>query len=217
MVAAVVKRTRVKICGITRPEDAIAAVAAGVDAIGLNFYAPSPRAITLEQAVAICAQLPPFVTVVALTVNAPRAQIEQILNALPACVLQFHGDETASQCESFARPYIKAVRMRDGIDVLGELERFASAQALLLDTYQPNVPGGTGEIFDWHKIPSGVGQRIILAGGLNPGNIEEAVRVTAPYAVDVSGGVELAPGLKDVTKINEFIGNVIRADACLVE
>lgn len=211
--AAIVKRTRVKICGITSGADARVAVAAGADAIGLVFYPQSPRAVSIEQAVAICAELPPFVTIVALTVDAGQAQLEKIIEALPTAVLQFHGDETPQYCNSFCRPYIKALRMRDGIDTLAESERYAQAQALLLDTYQPGKPGGTGARFDWDMIPAVLRHRIILAGGLTAGNIERAISSVSPYAVDVSGGVEASPGIKDADKINEFIGNASRASS----
>jgi len=208
----IVKRTRVKICGITRPEDARVAVSAGADAIGLVFYPPSPRAISIEQALLICQQLPPFVTVVALTVNAGAASVQAIIDALPGCLLQFHGDEPVEFCESFSRPYIKALAMKDGVDLHVELNRFASAQALLVDAYKPGTPGGTGEIFDWNLIPLPLRQRIILAGGLTPGNIESALSTVHPFAVDVSSGVEISPGIKDPGKVGQFIGSVKRAD-----
>jgi phosphoribosylanthranilate isomerase len=207
---AIVKRTRIKICGITRPEDARAAVDAGADAIGLVFYASSPRSVTLEQAQAICAVIPPFVTIVALTVNADKALLQEIIGALPVSLLQFHGDEEPEHCEAFSIPYIKALRMSDGLDVVAECERFSSALALLLDAYQPGKPGGTGESFDWGRVPGSIGPGIILAGGLTPGNVEQAIERVSPYAVDVSGGVEESPGIKDVFKINEFIGNASR-------
>jgi phosphoribosylanthranilate isomerase len=208
---AIVKRTRIKICGITRPEDARAAVDAGADAIGLVFYTPSPRSVTLEQARAICAVIPPFVTIVALTVNADKALLQDIIGALPVSLLQFHGDEAPEHCEAFSIPYIKALRMSDNVDVVTECERFSSALALLLDAYQPGKPGGTGEIFDWDRVPLALGSSIILAGGLTPGNVQQAIQQVSPYAVDVSGGVEASPGIKDAFKINEFIGNASRA------
>lgn len=189
----------------------MAAVEAGADAVGLVFYAASPRAISVSQAINVCAQLPPFISIVALTVNAEKTLIEEIVRALPSCILQFHGDESPRHCEAFKRPYIKALRMRPGVDVKAELDRYASAQALLLDAYQKGAPGGTGEIFDWDIIPKAAGERIILAGGLSPCNIGDAIRIAKPYAVDVSSGVEAEPGIKDVLKINEFVGKVIRA------
>jgi phosphoribosylanthranilate isomerase len=195
---------------MTCAEDAHAAVRAGADAIGLVFYAPSSRAVTVEQAKQICQDLPPFVTVVALTVNAEKTLLEQIISELPVDLLQFHGDETPEQCAQYGRPYIKAIRMKDGVNLLAEAECFSGAQALLLDAYQKGVPGGTGERFDWQRIPKALAPKIILAGGLNPGNVAEAVAAVAPYAVDVSGGVELdgdepAKGRKDHDKIQQFI------------
>jgi phosphoribosylanthranilate isomerase len=207
-----VKRTRIKICGITRPEDAAVAIAAGADAIGLVFYEASPRAVTIEQAKVICAQLPPFVTVVALTVNAESDFIEQILEPLPVTLLQFHGDESEQQCQRYGHPYIKAIRMKLGVDIAKELQHFSTAQTLLLDAYQKGVPGGTGERFEWERIPVQYRDRIVLAGGLNPQNIQQAVQQVRPYAVDVSGGVEASHGIKDSYKIGEFIAGVHRAD-----
>ena len=208
----IVKRTRIKICGITRPEDALHAVAAGADAIGLVFYEPSPRAVTTAQAVEICAQLPAFVTVVALTVNAEAETIQQVLESIPVGLLQFHGSETPQFCESFGRPYMKAIRMRPELDLSEEIERYSSAQSILLDAYQKGVPGGTGESFDWGLIPEKYRPQIILAGGLDSSNICSAVEAVRPYGVDVSGGVEALPGIKDRAKIAEFINNVQRAD-----
>jgi len=207
------RRTRVKICGITRVEDGLAAVAAGADAIGLVFYPPSPRAVTPAQAEAICAALPPFVAAVGLFVDADSEQIARVLAQVPLTALQFHGNEAPLDCERFNRPFIKALRMRDETDVVAELERFARAQALLLDTYKAGTPGGTGESFDWQRIPAAVAGRIVLAGGLNPDNVAAAVQQVRPYAVDVSGGVESAPGIKDHARVRAFIDAVRRADA----
>ncbi len=205
-------RTRVKICGITTPDDAKAAVAAGADALGLVFYAPSPRSVTIEQALAISAVIPPFVSLVALVVNAQQRLLEQIITALPVSLLQFHGDESPADCERYKRPYIKALAMRDGVDPTAELARFSSAQALLLDAFNPALPGGTGEQFDWQRIPAELSARIILAGGLHPANVAAAITMVGPYAVDVSSGVEVSPGVKDRHKLLEFIGNVGSAD-----
>ena len=205
-------RTRVKICGITRPKDALAAVAAGADAIGLVFWARSPRAVSIEQAREICASLPAFVTVVALTVDAEAAFIQQLLDRLPIDLLQFHGAEDADFCQQFSRPYMKAVRMRPELDVANEMERFASAASVLLDAYRKGVPGGTGESFDWTLIPQRYRSRIVLAGGLRPDNIVRAVTAVRPYGVDVSGGVERSPGLKDSDKICAFVDQLKRAD-----
>lgn len=196
---------RVKICGITRVEDALAAAAAGADAIGLVFYAKSPRAVDIEQARAILAALPPFVTSVGLFVDAERSELERILASLPLDLLQFHGDESVQQCEAFGRPYIKALRVKAGDDIAAQVARYPSAQGILLDAYVEGVPGGTGEAFDWSLIPQTLSKPLILAGGLRPDNVAEAVSRVRPYAVDVSGGVEASKGVKDVEKVGAFI------------
>jgi phosphoribosylanthranilate isomerase len=205
-------RTRVKICGITRREDAVAAVTAGADAIGLVFYAPSPRAVTIDQAERLVAFLPPFVSVVGLFVNAERDTIERTLERVPLDLLQFHGDETPVDCEGYGRPYLKAIRMRDDTDLLAQRERYHRAAALLLDSYRKGVPGGTGATFDWTRIPAEIADSIVLAGGLDADNVEQAVRTLRPYAVDVSGGVEREKGIKDAAKIAAFIRGVERAN-----
>lgn len=205
-------RTRVKICGLTRAEDALAAVRHGADAIGLVFYPPSPRAVTPEQAAAVIETLPPFVTVVALFVDEERERIQDILGRVRIDLLQFHGDESAERCSGFGRPWIKAVRMRDDVDLHAVRDQYKEAAALLLDAYQPGVPGGTGSRFDWDRIPADLRHEIILAGGLEPGNVEQAVLNVRPYAVDVSGGVERSKGIKDETKIADFIRGVRRVD-----
>lgn len=196
---------RVKICGITRVEDALAAAAAGADAIGLVFYAKSPRAVDIEQARAILAALPPFVTTVGLFVDAERNELERILASVPLDLLQFHGDESVQQCEAFGRPYIKALRVKAGDDIAAQVARYPSAQGILLDAYVEGVPGGTGEAFDWSLIPQALSKPLILAGGLRPDSVAEAVSRVRPYAVDVSGGVEASKGVKDVGKIGAFI------------
>nr|VFJ87012.1 MAG: phosphoribosylanthranilate isomerase [Candidatus Kentron sp. LFY]VFK15564.1 MAG: phosphoribosylanthranilate isomerase [Candidatus Kentron sp. LFY] len=201
-------RTRVKICGITRPSDASAAARLGADAIGLVFYPPSPRAITIDKARTIAAALPPFVTLVALFVNPDRALVEEVLNTLPIDLLQFHGEETPEDCERYGRPYIKAVRMRKEIQLSAWAERFPSARALLLDTYRKGTRGGTGEIFDWTLVPREGTLPFILAGGLDPDNVREAIAAVKPFAVDVSGGVESVKGIKDANKMAEFIAAV---------
>ncbi|MGW8228195.1 MAG: phosphoribosylanthranilate isomerase [Gammaproteobacteria bacterium] len=203
-------RTRVKICGITRPEDGQCAAELGVDAIGLVFYASSPRAVGIETAQAICKVLPPFVSKVGLFVNAPRAEIQQVLEKVPLDVLQFHGDEAPADCEGFGRPYIKALRMAAGIDVLTALKQFPGAAGILLDSYQAGVPGGTGQTFDWSRVPTHLGQAVILAGGLNPQNVAMAIEQVRPYAVDVSGGVEATKGIKDRDKMTAFMNEVQR-------
>ena len=196
---------RVKLCGITRVEDALAAAAAGADAIGLVFYAGSPRAVGVEQARAIIAALPPFVTTVGLFVDAGRDELAHILASVPLDLLQFHGDESAEQCEGFGRPYIKALRVRAGDDIVARVADYPGAQGILLDTYVEGVPGGTGEAFDWSLIPQGLSKPLILAGGLRPGNVAAAVAQVRPYAVDVSGGVEASKGIKDAQKVGAFI------------
>lgn len=196
---------RVKICGITRVEDALAAAAAGADAIGLVFYAKSPRAVDIEQARAILAALPPFVTTVGLFVDAELSELERILASVPLDLLQFHGDESVQQCEAFGRPYIKALRVKAGDDIAAQVARYPSAQGILLDAYVEGVPGGTGEAFDWSLIPQALSKPLILAGGLRPDNVAEAVSRVRPYAVDVSGGVEASKGVKDVEKVGAFI------------
>lgn len=196
---------RVKICGITRVEDALAAAAAGADAIGLVFYAKSPRVVDIEQACAILAALPPFVTTVGLFVNAERAELEHVLANVPLDLLQFHGDEPVQQCEAFGRPYIKALRVKAGDDIAAQVARYPSAQGILLDAYVEGIPGGTGEAFDWSLIPQALSKPLILAGGLRPDNVADAVSRVCPFAVDVSGGVEASKGIKDVEKIGAFI------------
>jgi phosphoribosylanthranilate isomerase len=196
---------RCKICGITRLEDALAAVDAGADAIGLVFYAKSPRAVTVQQAQAIVAGLPPFVTTVGLFVDCQRSELNAILDAVPLDLLQFHGDESPAACEGFRRPYIKALRVRPGDDVAARIGLYGSAAGVLLDTFVPGVPGGTGEAFDWSLVPQGLTVPIILAGGLTPENVRAAIERVRPYAVDVSGGVEAGKGVKDSDKIHAFV------------
>ena len=196
---------RVKICGITRIEDALAAAAAGADAIGLVFYPGSPRAVSVEQAAAIIAALPPFVTTVGLFVDLERVELQRILGRVPLDLLQFHGNEAAEQCEGFNRPYIKALRVRPGDDVSARIGAYPGASGILLDTYVEGVPGGTGEAFDWSLVPPVADKPVILAGGLHPENVAAAVARVRPYAVDVSGGVEAGKGIKDAGKISAFV------------
>ncbi|MEB0207270.1 phosphoribosylanthranilate isomerase [Pseudomonas sp. CCC3.1] len=196
---------RSKICGITRIDDALAAVAAGADAIGFVFYAKSPRAVTAQQARAIIAALPPFVTTVGLFVNASACELNETLDAVPLDLLQFHGDETQEQCEGYHRPYIKALRVKAGDDIAAACNAYASASGILLDTYVEGVPGGTGLAFDWSLIPEGLSKPIILAGGLCAENVTQAIAQVRPYAVDVSGGVEKSKGIKDHDKIRAFM------------
>jgi len=205
-------RTRIKICGITRPTDALAAAAAGVDAIGLVFYAPSPRSIDPAQAADIVACLPPFVTTVGLFVDAPTTEIRQIIHTVGIDLVQLHGQESAAACAAVGHPWIRAIRMQPGLNLARSARKFAAARALLLDAYRPGVPGGTGTAFDWSRIPAELADKIILAGGLAPDNVAQAVRQVRPYAVDVSGGVESAPGIKDPAKIIDFVAQVRRGE-----
>jgi phosphoribosylanthranilate isomerase len=202
---------RSKICGITRIEDALAAVEAGADAIGFVFYAKSPRAVSVQQARAIIQALPPFVTTVGLFVNASRCELGEILDAVPLDLLQFHGDEVVEDCEGWHRPYIKALRVKAGDDIAAAVDAYPSASGVLLDTYVEGVPGGTGEAFDWSLIPQSLSKPLILAGGLTPENVADAVTRVKPYAVDVSGGVEASKGIKDHAKVRAFIDAVRKA------
>jgi len=205
---------RVKICGITRPDDGRHAARAGADAIGLVFYPPSPRYVSPRRAADIVAALPPFVTTVGLFVDAPPEQIAALLEQVPLDMLQFHGDESPEYCAAFQRPWIKALRMRDGVDPRAEADRYgaAGARGLLVDSYVPGVPGGTGERFDWDRLPADPPLPLVLAGGLDPANVAEAVRRVRPWAVDVSGGVEVLGvdgrrqgGIKDPGAVSAFI------------
>ncbi|MGI9229909.1 MAG: phosphoribosylanthranilate isomerase [Gammaproteobacteria bacterium] len=205
------QRTRVKICGITNAADALAAYSAGADALGFVFYADSPRHITPEQAQAICRQLPPFVSRVGLFVNAGEDEIRQVLNQVRLDVLQFHGDETADFCDGYGLSWLKAVRMRDDIDLHKVCEDYAACAAILLDSHVTGVPGGSGVSFDWQRIPTDLDKPVILAGGLQVENVGQAIRMVKPYGVDVSGGVEKHKGRKDPVKMRQFISEVIHA------
>ncbi len=202
--------TRVKICGITRIEDALCAAQAGADAIGLVFYAPSPRAVGIQQAADIVEALPPFVTTVGLFVDAEPSFVAAVLDKVPLDLLQFHGNEAADYCEGFNRPYMKAIRMREDVSLESSVLHYEGAKALLLDSYKPGVPGGTGTTFDWGRIPEKMQKPIILAGGLDTANVAQAIQQASPYAVDVSGGVEASKGIKDAAKIAAFINEVKR-------
>lgn len=199
---------RSKICGITRVEDALVAAEAGADAIGLVFYPKSPRAVSIAQARAIISALPPFITTVGLFVNASRCELNETLDAVPLDMLQFHGDETPADCEGFHRPWYKALRVKPGEDIRLQVDRYAGASAILLDTFVAGTPGGTGEVFDWSLIPAGLSKPLILAGGLTCQNIQQALSEVRPFAVDVSGGVELSKGVKDAERVREFVGLV---------
>ncbi len=206
-------RTRVKICGITRVEDALAAARAGVDAIGLVFDPASPRCVGLDQAAAIGRALPPFVTVVGLFVDAAPERIREVLSRVGLDLIQFHGTETPEQCRLLSRPYVKAVRMQPDIDVHAAERAYADAAGLVLDSFAPHATGGTGQTFDWARIPPDLKKPVILAGGLTPGNVGEAIRRVRPYAVDVSSGVEQSKGMKDADQIAAFMRGVADAGA----
>lgn len=201
-------RTRVKICGITRAEDALASADAGADAIGLVFYEGSTRALTLAQAEAICHVLPPFLSVVGLVVNPEPQMVRKYLESLPLDLLQFHGDESPGFCNSFGHPWIKAVRVHDPEVVKQAQTAYHAASGILADAYDPDHYGGTGQTFNWSWLPSEPVKPLILAGGLNAGNVGEAVRTVRPWAVDVSGGVEDEPGIKNAALIQNFIREV---------
>ncbi len=201
-------RTRVKICGITRRQDAEFAVEMGADALGFVFYSPSPRAVTIAQVKDIIEGLPPFVSIVALFVDASADEVNNCLNELAIDIVQFHGDESAEYCEQFNTPYMKAIRMKEGVELTELAERYSSASALLLDSYQPGVPGGTGQAFDWSMI-NDIDKTIILAGGLTVNNVAMAIEQVQPYAVDVSGGVEQSKGIKEQQKIRAFMQEVM--------
>lgn len=205
-------RTRVKICGFTRVQDAVFAARTGVDALGLVFYPPSPRNVGIEQATKIVEALPAFITVVGLFVDEQEKRVREVLDAVPIDLIQFHGGEEAAYCRLFNRPYVKAVQIRDSIDIQGLADEYHDASGLLLDAYHPDAKGGTGQRFDWGLIPKECSRPIILAGGLEPGNVRQAVETVRPYAVDVSSGVESGKGIKDAEKMTVFVNEVYEGD-----
>ena len=207
------QRTRIKICGIREPAHARVAAAAGADAIGLVFYGPSPRNVDVAQAAAVAAALPPYVMAVGLFVNAAEGEIRNVLDSVRLDMLQFQGDETPEFCEGFRVPYVRAVRMEPGTDLVEYAGRFKGARALLLDAHVPGLPGGTGRTFDWQGIPRDLPIPLILSGGLTAENVGRAMREVKPWAVDVSSGVEAGRGSKDPRKIVEFIRSVRLEDA----
>lgn len=209
-------RTRIKMCGLTRPQDVQAAVDAGADAIGLVFYPPSPRHVDLAQAAALARLVPPFVTIVGLFVNADAATLRATLAAVPIHLLQFHGDEDEAYCRQFDRPFIKAARMKPGMDLLQYAQAFPSAQAILLDAFVDGYGGG-GKVFDWTLIPERLGKPVILSGGLDAANVADAVRRVRPAAVDVSSGIESGKGIKDAEKMQAFVAAVRGAEAEMKE
>jgi len=204
--------TRVKICGITRERDLRAAASSGADAIGLVFYEKSPRHVSLQQAAKLARAAPPFVTVVGLFVNPSAEFVREVLARLSLDVLQFHGEEAPEFCAQFGRPYLKAIRVKPGVDLLKCASRYASAQGLLLDAYVEGMQGGTGESFDWALIPHDLPLPVVLSGGLHAGNVAAAIRQVRPSAVDVSSGVEAAKGIKDAAKVAAFIKEVKDVD-----
>jgi phosphoribosylanthranilate isomerase len=206
------QRTRIKICGLTRSQDALKAARLGVDALGLVFYPPSSRALDLDQAQRIRDVLPAFVQLVGLFVNPAQIEVEAVLHRMPELILQFHGDESSAFCAGFGRPYLKALAMGgQGADPGADASQHPQASGFLLDSHTPGAVGGTGAVFDWTRIP--VFERpLILAGGLRPENVAEAVRLVRPWAVDVSSGVESAPGVKDFIKMAKFVDEVRYAD-----
>ncbi|MDR1163877.1 MAG: phosphoribosylanthranilate isomerase [Candidatus Accumulibacter sp.] len=204
-------RTRIKICGLTRFDDVSAAAKAGADAVGFVFHPPSPRFVALEAAAELSRRAPPFITLVGLFVNADPRVVRETLAAVPLHVLQFHGDEDEAYCRQFKRPYIKALRVAPGVDLLARVADFPSAQAILLDAFVESYGGG-GRVFDWSLIPQAIGKSLILSGGVNAGNVAEAIARVRPAALDVSTGVESEKGIKDAQKIREFVNAVRVAD-----
>jgi phosphoribosylanthranilate isomerase len=205
-------RTRIKICGITREQDIHAVANNGADALGLVFFEKSPRNVSVQQAVQLSQAVPPFVTVVGLFVNPSFDYVREVLATVPLDVLQFHGEETPEFCRQFGKPYIKAIRVKSGVDLLQCASRYASAQGLLLDAFVEGTQGGTGESFDWKLIPHNLPIPVILSGGLHAGNVAKAIEQVRPYAVDVSSGIEVSKGIKDAAKIGAFIKEVKDVD-----
>ena len=210
------QRTRIKICGLTREADVDAAVAAGADAIGFVLYPKSPRCVSAARAGELARRLPPFVTPVALLVNAEPAEIDAAVQALPQALLQFHGDETPAACEAPGRPYLRAARMASGFDLVDFARQFSSAQAVLLDAHVEGYGGG-GKVFDWSLIPVNVSRPVVLSGGLHAGNVIAGILQVRPWAVDVSSGVEAAKGIKDAAAIRRFCEAVREADARIAD
>lgn len=209
---ALTLRTRVKICGITRPQDAQAVAAAGADSIGLVFYQKSSRNVSIQQALKIVAGLPPFIAVTGLFLDANRAFIREVIEQLPLTLLQFHGDESPADCRGYGLPYLKAIGMQENTQVKAYAENYADSAGFLLDSHAQGAAGGTGETFNWNQFPQDLEQRAILAGGLNPDNIAAAIEAANPWGVDLSSGVESSPGIKDVAKIEALMKEVIRVD-----
>ena len=209
-------RTRIKICGLTRAADVDAAVDAGADAIGFVFYPPSPRHVSLDLAAELARALPPFVTPVGLFVNADRAAVAAAAERIPGLLLQFHGDETPAQCRDAGRPFVRAVRMAPGIDLLDLVAQFADARGLLLDA-QVEGYGGGGKVFDWSLVPRDLPCRVVLSGGLHAASVTDGILRLRPWAVDVSSGVEAAKGIKDAAAMRRFCDAVRDADARIAD
>ncbi|HAJ91898.1 MAG TPA: phosphoribosylanthranilate isomerase [Gammaproteobacteria bacterium] len=205
-------RTRVKICGITRTEDAGVVVKYGADALGLVFYPDSPRYVVLEQARAIADSVAPLVTIVGLFVDPSPDAVKAVLDSVPLGLLQFHGAETNADCKQFGMPFIKSIAVRDGVDVLSRMRGYPDASGFILDAWQPQTHGGGGEKFDWEQVPDKPPGPVILAGGLTSENVALAISTTRPYAVDVSSGVESAKGIKSAEKIAAFMKGVEHSD-----
>ncbi len=205
-------RTRIKICGFTQVQQAVFAANLGVDAIGLVFYPPSPRHVSIGRAIEIVNALPAFVTVVALFVDEKESQIRQVLSQVAIDCIQFHGDESAQACGLYNKPYMKAIRMKAGLDIMNIAVQYQDASALLLDAYHPGIKGGSGNQFDWDLIPKKCSLPIVLAGGLHEGNAKQAIETVKPYALDISSGVEAEKGVKDVAKMAAFIYAINKID-----
>jgi phosphoribosylanthranilate isomerase len=206
-------RIRVKYCGMTRARDARLAVDIGADAIGLIFYPPSPRAVSVEQALEVLAGVPPLVTSVGVFVNPSLEELRDVVGRVPLDLVQFHGEEDPGLCAAAGRPWIKAVGMHDGVDVHAMAKRYAGARGLLLDTFSARHKGGTGVAFDWSLVPREIDKPVLLAGGLEAGNVAAAIEAVQPYAVDVNGGVESSPGIKDAARMEAFMREVRRVQA----
>lgn len=199
---------KIKICGLTTLADAAVAAELALDAVGLVFYEPSPRNVSMTMARSICAELPALTTIVGLFVDAELEAVKKVLDQVPLDILQFHGNETEAYCQSFGRRYMKAIRMKPGLDPFQAIAEYPSASAILLDAYQEGLVGGTGTQFDWERVPAASPQPIVLAGGLTPDNVAQAVTQTAVYGVDVSGGVEQSRGVKSAQKMRDFVAVV---------
>lgn len=205
-------RTRVKICGITRVGDGVVAAEAGADALGFVFYEKSPRYVSIDEAAEICSKIPPFVTKVGLFVDADKDEVRRVIDSVHIDLLQFHGDESPEFCQSFNLPYIKAIRAKSRESIIEAINAHCAAVGVLVDSYVPGMPGGTGSTFDWTLVPLEHRSKIVLAGGLDSGNVADAIASIRPYAVDISGGVEASKGIKDSDKIYKFMKEVASAD-----